>query len=575
MGMATAPRPGLTTGPERVTRGETVSSLRLSHDVGERRFWTNYNRVAFIVLAAESLAVLVYSILTPTGSSRPALEVIAALSAAAAIGALPFIGQIVKQSWRSQFSLGVALASGVLLAGCCHLDSGIDSPLVILLALPVVNAAIALPVRAVVLCSVAAALEVAAIGATDSHVTSSAAVLVILASFLAGMIVLALGWVTSRSRLESDKAALYAHVARLAQTDGLTGCINQGAFSERLESEIDRARRHGQPLSLLMIDVDLFKSFNDAHGHAAGDNALATVGAVLRRGCRSFDVVARVGGDEFAVILPVTPLASARQIAERLSDALQRPGGLSLTVSIGVGTLDEAEPTSKRLFRDADARLYRAKASGRDCVAWELGSPSPMMDSGGQGGGTRAEGEADTKRLEENVRQAKGATADALAILDTLDSSSSVGLGFIDCDYRIVRLNAVLAAVYGGKVEDQIGRRVADVVPARWPALEPAYRRVLETGEPLISQEVSSEMDGHLHHWLTNLYPVDVNGDRMGICLVAIDITDRRRLEESQDRLTRSVVGALAGSVEMRDPRAAGHQHRVAGNAVAIARELW
>jgi diguanylate cyclase (GGDEF)-like protein len=424
--MATASRSRSATSPERARHGLTTASIEQSRDAGETRFWTIYMRVAFLVLAAESMAVLVYCVLSSSEPDRGALELIASLSAVAAIGALPFIGWIVGQTWCSKFSLGTALTSGALLAACCHLDSGIDSPLVILLVLPVVNAAAGLSVRAVVLCATAAVAEFAIVGFTDPHVTSSAAVLVILASFVGGMIALALGWVTSRSRLEHERSALYAHVSRLAQTDWLTGCLNQGAFFERLESEIDRSRRHGQALSVLMVDVDLFKAFNDTHGHLAGDEALAEVGSVLRSACRSFDVVARVGGDEFSVILPATTSASAVVVAERLFDALNERRGSGVTVSIGVGTLDEADPTSKRLFRDADSALYRAKAGGRARVTSLLDPPASFGEHRGDRGEKSAEGQADDKRLQENIRRANSATAAALA-LDTIESSPSVG----------------------------------------------------------------------------------------------------------------------------------------------------
>jgi peptidoglycan/LPS O-acetylase OafA/YrhL len=93
-----------------------------SRDAGEVRFWTHYMHVAFIVLAAESMAVLVYCLLSPSDPNRRALELIASVSGAAGIGALPFIARIVRQTWRAEFSLGAALASGALLAACCHLD---------------------------------------------------------------------------------------------------------------------------------------------------------------------------------------------------------------------------------------------------------------------------------------------------------------------------------------------------------------------------------------------------------------------------------------------------------------------
>ena len=135
----------------------------------------------------------------------------------------------------------------------------------------------------------------------------------------------------------------------------------------------------------------------------------------------------------------------------------------------------------------------------------------------------------------------------------------------------------MLASVNGGTVDEQIGRSVAEVVPALWPTLEPIYQHVIETGQAVINQEVSGETatdPDRVHYWLTNLNPVTVNGRVTGIAIVVIDITDRKELEESQAILSRAVVSALSASVEMRDPYTAGHQDRVAQIAAAIAIQL-
>ncbi len=135
----------------------------------------------------------------------------------------------------------------------------------------------------------------------------------------------------------------------------------------------------------------------------------------------------------------------------------------------------------------------------------------------------------------------------------------------------------MLAAVNGGTVEDQIGRRVAEVVPALWPSLEPIYQQVIDSGETAIDQEVSGPVatdPDRTHYWLTNLNPVRAGGDVIGIAIVVVDITERKQLKESQATLTRAVVRALSASVEMLDPYTAGHQERVACVARAVASEL-
>jgi len=500
----------------------------------EEQFWKRYIAVAFVVLGIEGAGVFCYFVLSPTGSNLPTLEIITGFVSVVSLGVVPLAGRIARYSWRSQASLGVALASGALLAALCYLDGGSDSPLLFLLALPVANAALGLSIRAVALCTVATIVEFVTIAVADPDIRASSAILVFLSLFLAGVIVLAFGWAFSRSKLDADKAVLLAEAVHLARTDVLTGCLNHGGFFEQLDKEVDRALRHGEALSLLVVDVDLFKAFNDAHGHAAGDEALAAVGFAMRRISRSIDVIGRIGGDEFAVILPATPLAGAQRAALRMLEALRRPDDVDIAASIGFSTLNRSQPTADRLFRDADSGLYLAKARGRSRAASDVDLESASSSTAGRGIDGSGRMAADASRFEESVREAKTATAEALAILDALESSEAIGVGFIDRDFRIVRLNATLAAVNGGRVADQIGRTVAEVVPELWPVLEPAYRTVLETGQPLLVQEVVGETaddPGHPHVWLTNFYPVTANGVRTGICVLAIDVTDRIELE--------------------------------------------
>ncbi len=185
--------------------------------------------------------------------------------------------------------------------------------------------------------------------------------------------------------------------------------------------------------------------------------------------------------------------------------------------------------------------------------------------------------QADWDRLEQSLRESNRGALEASSIIDSLQSTESVGFGYVDRDFRLLRINAMLAAVHGGTVEESIGRSVAEVVPALWPTLEPLYRRVIGSGEAVVNQEVSgptaSDPD-RIHSWLTNLNPVTVGRSVIGIAIIVVDITERKQLEESQATLSRAVVGALSASVEMRDPYTAGHQARVARIAGAVAGEL-
>lgn len=180
--------------------------------------------------------------------------------------------------------------------------------------------------------------------------------------------------ITERKRVESRLSAL-------AHTDALTGLANRRALDEVLDREWQRARRDEAPLSLLLIDADHFKLFNDSYGHPAGDSCLRRLAdAAARMARRPADLVARYGGEEFAILLPGTEDTDAMALGERLRSAIaglhlphenNRPAGV-VTVSIGVAT---ARPWSDRgstpaaLVAAADAALYRAKDGGRNCVA--------------------------------------------------------------------------------------------------------------------------------------------------------------------------------------------------------------
>jgi diguanylate cyclase (GGDEF)-like protein len=160
--------------------------------------------------------------------------------------------------------------------------------------------------------------------------------------------------------------------------DALTGLYNSRYFWGRLEDECSFAQRHGRSLALMIGDLDFFKRVNDTWGHKSGDRVLASVAAALMRGRRRGDTIARVGGEEFAVILPETALAEALQVAERLRAGVaaqrysfERPEvhDFAVTISFGVAAAPaERKLTAAQLFERADRAMYRAKQGGRDRV---------------------------------------------------------------------------------------------------------------------------------------------------------------------------------------------------------------
>ncbi len=164
---------------------------------------------------------------------------------------------------------------------------------------------------------------------------------------------------------------------RAAITDALTGLYNFGFFRDRLGLEVDRARATGDPLSLAVFDIDLFKGFNDRHGHAAGNDALVRVAGAIRAASRRGDVLARYGGEEFVALLygahRAEAAAFADQIRVHISDLPLGERGMPerVTVSGGVATLPDDAESAAGLFEAADANLYRAKESGRNRVVAE------------------------------------------------------------------------------------------------------------------------------------------------------------------------------------------------------------
>jgi two-component system cell cycle response regulator len=174
-------------------------------------------------------------------------------------------------------------------------------------------------------------------------------------------------------RTKADKARL----EMLAITDPLTLTLNRRALVDRLDEEMERARRYGLVLTLLMVDLDHFKRVNDTHGHLVGDDVLREVSMIIQREVRTVDIVARYGGEEFVVVLPETAEEGAVAFAERVRQRIAEhriPGEdgeepVSLTVSIGVATFPSSSiETTDDLISHADDALYRAKAEGRNKV---------------------------------------------------------------------------------------------------------------------------------------------------------------------------------------------------------------
>lgn len=185
----------------------------------------------------------------------------------------------------------------------------------------------------------------------------------------------ALGAAASLIAIAVRNVQLFWETREHGVRDGLTNCVNRGHGLETLDGELRRARRSRQPLSIVMFDIDHFKTINDELGHPRGDDLLRAVGAQLTRVLRQTDVRVRYGGDEFLIILPDTPLAGARQVAEavrREIATLSMVAGattLPVSVSVGVATAGPADLGVTALIARADEALYEAKRGGRNRCA--------------------------------------------------------------------------------------------------------------------------------------------------------------------------------------------------------------
>ncbi|HWR96828.1 MAG TPA: diguanylate cyclase, partial [Candidatus Methanoperedens sp.] len=181
--------------------------------------------------------------------------------------------------------------------------------------------------------------------------------------------------IVRQANIVIDYARLHERTVRLSITDGLTKLHNQRYFQEALRREFQRSDRRGSPLSLALLDIDHFKRFNDAYGHQLGDLVLQELARTLRGQVRGLDVLARHGGEEFAVVMPDTPATAALRVAERLRAAIEAhpvpgpEGPLRVTVSLGVASVPHPQIGSPEgLIAAADQALYRAKELGRNRV---------------------------------------------------------------------------------------------------------------------------------------------------------------------------------------------------------------
>lgn len=335
-------------------------------------FWRRHVDMGVGSFELGAVALLVYLLLTPRGPHRADLEVITGAAMVLWITVFaPFGRWVISTRFRRPFLSAWSLATLAVIATAVGLDGGARSPLGVMLVLPVLFAALVYPpfdvavlaALAVVSFSVLVLLQPSQ-GASRSLVTGA------MLALAGGISVMA-----SINRFVQERSArrLAERLHYLATRDGLSGCLSYLAFRRALDLEVARCRRYGRRFSLVMADLDNFKTVNDTYGHDIGDRVLRQVAEALRAGARSADVVGRVGGDEFAVLAPETGPVGAEEVARRLQDQVRASSlPVEVTVSYGTATWIGKTDDLESVVRRADRALYAAKHGGRDrLVVWE------------------------------------------------------------------------------------------------------------------------------------------------------------------------------------------------------------
>jgi diguanylate cyclase (GGDEF)-like protein len=335
----------------------------------DQRFWARHVRISTVLYGLCCATIVGYAATTSDGPHRAALALVVTVAMGAAILFDRARWYVARSPHRMLLLYGWSGLTMSLVTTVSWLDGGANSPLCLLLFIALNYVALAYPPRALValaIAAMAAYLLLAVLGSdTDTWPRLLMSTMMIGLSGYLGALAARNHW----SQAEAQ-AALSSTLAQLATLDHLTGCLNRRAFDSRLAAEVDHAHRLGRGLSVLLIDVDHFKQVNDGHGHLVGDQVLSGLSAALRDACRAGDIVGRIGGDEFALILPDTTGEVAAALGERLRVAaadLHLP--VPVTLSIGAAQLTRGVDTSLRLLQAADLALYDVKSAGRDAVA--------------------------------------------------------------------------------------------------------------------------------------------------------------------------------------------------------------
>lgn len=349
-----------------------ISEMHEEAGALQKRVSANDLRMVSAAFGFASLA-LATQLLSSAGSHRFAAWAFSALGALVSL--VVFLGArpISRTVLRGDVCVALGLCWLVGLGVVAYLDEALRGAVAFVAIFPLFAAACTSSSAGLAVCgagTIAVELLVASwLNGTGGHPSGSKEVF--FALFVsAGAVLLAAANLSQRLRLERGLSDASLRLSHLSGQDPLTGCHDRRGFAERLRAEVRRAERYSQPLSLALLDIDGLERVNSSRGRAAGDELLASIALMFRGWTRSSDVVARVGDDEFALLMPHTEPGAAVVHMEHLKEKCGAiPDTLQgVTLSIGVAALDEVRPRAEQIRRDAQSALLEAKRIGGDAI---------------------------------------------------------------------------------------------------------------------------------------------------------------------------------------------------------------